>query len=521
MANWDTLSAWLTLKNQEIHQLHRSARLLFLFILGALLAGVAELPFGGWLQIPLLSGVWYLLSLDKDSPLKRHLLPGVLFGLGYFTLGLWWIYITLHDVGGMNAVLSCAAVFLLAGFLALFFAGACLAIPLFKRAPQTGLLLAACWTLIEYLRGTIFTGFPWMGLAEAQVHGPFAPLAPYLGGLGCTFFVIWLSWLALSLRNHGKRSAALIVCLLGFSQLLNLWTFTKPTGEPLSVELLQGNFAQSLVFKPEGMLRQIEFYKNAMIQSHTDLVVAPETALPWPEPNLPTGTLEALQDFSTTHQSFLLFGVIGRHFNPADGREFSNRALGLSPNNPPYRYDKSHLVPFGEFIPPGFRWFVEAFSVPLSDFARGRTDQPFFLINRNTQVPLYAAITICYEDVFGGELASRLRDSSEPANLLINITNLAWFGASQAPAQQLRLSQLRSLETGLPSIRATNTGITAALGADGKVLGQLPQFTQGILSAQVQAYSGKTPYVLWGNIPILTISCLVLILGIIRQKRFK
>ncbi len=507
--------------NRVTRKLDRTLRLFLLFFLGALLAGVAELPYGGWIQIPVLSLIFFLLSNNNFGSLQSHFLLGIAFGLGYFVLGLWWTYISLHDVGGMNVLLSGMAVFLLAGYMALYFSCASLAIPLFKRAPLAGLLLAASWVVIEYLRGIIFTGFPWMGLAEAQVNGPFASIAPYLGGLGCTFMVVWVSWLALSLQKNFKTTSLLIICLVGLNQLLSTWVFTKPIGDPLGVELIQGNFAQSLVFKPEGMLLQIEFYKSKMLDSNADLVVSPETALPWPEPNIPLGTLENLQAFASSKKTFLLFGILGRHFNPLDGREFSNRALGLSPTNPPYRYDKSHLVPFGEFIPPGFHWFVNAFSVPLSDFSRGSQDQPFFLINREGQSSLYAAITICYEDVFGGELATRLRTSQEPANLLVNMTNLAWFGASQAPTQQLRLSQLRSLETGLPAIRATNTGITAVLGPDGKVVAQLPPFTQGTLSALVQGHSGKTPFVQWGNIPILGISCLLLIFGLIRQKRFK
>lgn len=499
--------------------LPNAVHLFSLFALGIFLAGVAELPFGGWVQILLLSGVWYLLSLKPDASIKWHFLYGLCFGLGYFIFGLWWLYISMHDVGGMNPILSCVGVFLLSAYMALFFASACLALPFFKRTPLVGSVLAASWAVSEFLRGMIFTGFPWMGLAETQVHGPFAGIAPYLGGLGCTFFVVWLSWLIFSLRKDFKRVLGLSICILTLSQILPLWTFTKPTGEPLTVDLIQGNFAQSLIFKPAGMMQQIEFYKTALSNSHAELVVAPETALPWPEPNLPVGLLEELQTSATQNNHFLLFGVIGRYFNPPDGREFSNRALGLSPSNPPYRYDKSHLVPFGEFIPPGFHWFVKAFSVPLSDFSRGQADQPFFLIHRNGQAPLYAAIMICYEDVFGGELATRLRNSKESANVLVNMTNLAWFGASQAPAQQLRLSQLRSLETGLPAIRATNTGITAVLESDGTVSQQLPQFTQGILSASVQAYEGKTPYVIWGNMPILSISGLLIIFCWIRKKR--
>jgi apolipoprotein N-acyltransferase len=156
----------------------------------------------------------------------------------------------------------------------------------------------------------------------------------------------------------------------------------------------------------------------------------------------------------------------------------------------------------------------------MSDFARGKLDQPPFAIVRKGQADIHAAITICYEDVFGSELASRIQHSTQSVNLLINMTNLAWFGDSQASTQQLRLSQLRSLETGLPALRATNTGITAVLGPDGKVLQALPEFTQGTLSTQVQAYSGKTPYVIWGNLPILGLSCLLLLWGLIRHRRF-
>jgi apolipoprotein N-acyltransferase len=495
-------------------------KLLALFILGAILAAATELPFGGWIQVPLLSLIWWQLHKLNQQPLKNYFVAGMSFGFGYFVLGLWWIYISLHVIGGMHWMLSTAAVFLLAGGMALFFSLASLSMRFFKHSPISGLLLAANWVLIEWLRGWLFTGFPWMGLAESQVNGPFGAIAPYLGGLACTFLAVWSSWQLYTLRKNPKINGISLACTLLLMPALSLWHFTKPAGEPLSVELIQGNFAQSLIFNPEGISKQIQFYDQAMKSSHADLIISPETAFPWPETSLPAGLLDSLQAFSNQSQSALLFGVIGRHQNPSDNREFSNRAIGISPGVPAYRYDKSHLVPFGEFIPPGFHWFVKAFSVPLSDFSRGATDQSFLKIKRAEQDPIYAAITICYEDVFGSEIAARLRDSDNSANLMINITNLAWFGASQAPAQQLRLSQLRSLETGLPALRATNTGITAVLGPDGKVISRLPEFTQGTLQATVQAYSGKTPYVIWGNAPILSISCLLLLLSLIRQKQF-
>ena len=491
-----------------------------LFILGALIALAAELPYGGWVQIPLLSLVWWRFSLQTEGLRKHYLFSGIVFGLGYFVVGLWWLYISLHDVGGMNPLLSCMAVFLLSAYVSLYFSLACFSLHCFKSSRFSGLFLASSWAVAEYLRGALFTGFPWMGLAESQVNGPFASIAPYFGGLACTFLVVYSSWQIFQLKKYVVYSTSTLLLVSCITVAASLWSFTKPIGEPLTVELVQGNFSQSLIFKPEGVLQQIHFYSSAMLQSNAELTIAPETAFSWPENNLPTGVLEHLQSFVDSNNSNLLFGVIGRDPNPQKGREFSNRALGLSPSQIPYRYDKNHLVPFGEFIPPGFHWFVNAFSVPLSDFARGGDTQANFIIHRKNQAALYAAVTICYEDVFGGELATRIRNNSKPTNLLINLTNLAWFGKSQAPTQQLRLSQLRSLETGLPALRATNTGITAVLGPDGKVLQALPEFIQGTLSTQVQAYSGKTPYVIWGNLPILTISCLLLIWGLIRHRRF-
>jgi apolipoprotein N-acyltransferase len=491
-----------------------------LLLLGAALAGAAELPYGGWIQIPILALVWWSLDHSNAIPFKTAFLLGWVFGLGYFIVGLWWLYISLHDIGGMNSILSCVAVFLLSAYVALYFAAASLSIRIFKNHSFSGLLLASSWVIFEYLRGEIFTGFPWMGFAEAQVNGPFSAIAPYLGGLGCTFFAVLTAWLLFCITKKSIKNVIGLLFALLIPVLASQWSFTRPTGEPLTVNLMQGNFAQSLIFRPEGILQQINFYSRAIANSDAELTIAPETAFPWPENNLPPSLFLGLQKLADSKNSNFLFGTIGRDPESKNGREFSNRAIGMSPKAQRYEYDKNHLVPFGEFIPPGFHWFVDAFSVPLSDFARGGNNQANFAIIRKNQPVLHAAITICYEDVFGGELASRIRNSQEPTNLLINITNLAWFGESQAPAQQLRLSQLRSLETGLPALRATNTGITAVLGHDGKVLASLRQFTQENLSTQVQAYTGKTPYVILGNFPILSISCLLLIWGFIRQRRF-
>lgn len=504
---------------QKVQGRRQSIHFLALFILGAVLAGVAELPYGGWIQIPILSTIWWWLTREDQNSVKYLFASGLTFGLGYFVIGLWWLYISLHDVGGMNAALSCMAVFLLSAYMALYFSLATLTLSLLKPSRILGLCLASSWVLMEFLRGYIFTGFPWMGLAESQFNGPFAPIAPFFGGLACTFLVIWTSWEILQLKKLTVASFISIVLVIGFSQLAGLITFTKPIGEPITVRLIQGNFEQTLKFNPQAISQQIDFYTNEIRKAAANLIIIPETAFPWPQNNLPTGLLNYLQSFSNASSSNILLGLIG-DVPSANGIQYTNRATGLSPNTEPYQYDKVHLVPFGEFIPPGFHWFIKAFQVPMSDFARGKIEQPPFAITRAGKADINAAITICYEDVFGGELAYRLNHSDKPVNLLINMTNLAWFGESQASSQQLRLSQLRSLETGLPAIRATNTGVTSVLGSDGRLLASLPEFTQASLISEVQAYSGKTPYVRWGNLPILSLSCILLIWGLIRYRRF-
>ncbi|MDO9014914.1 MAG: apolipoprotein N-acyltransferase [Polynucleobacter sp.] len=509
--------------SQSLRSDIRYTHWLLCIALGIAVSIAGELPYGGWLQIPVLSLLWWRLSSINTTQFLPNFAGGFLFGLAYFVVGLWWIFISLHDIGGMNAALSVAAVVLLSAYMALFFG---LASALGKKLKHrhiflSSAIMAAAWVLMEYLRGQLFTGFPWVGFAEAQVNGPFAAIAPLLGGLGSTFLVVWASmqlsaWRQSLLRVSIPIGLALVL-MLGLSQL----RFTEAIGNPISVRLIQGNFEQSLKWNPNAIAQQIRFYSEAIVEQAADLIVIPETAFPLTEKDLPSDVLPQLRAFSQATHSNILLGLIGIIPSQNGQLQYSNRALGLSPSNTsPYYYDKFHLVPFGEFIPPGFQWFVNAFRIPMSDFARGKLMQAPFQIERVGQDPIGAAVTICYEDIFGNELASRIRNSEAPVNLFVNITNLAWFGQSQAPSQQLRLSQMRSIETGLPSIRSTNTGITAVIGPDGRVLQALPQWTQASLSASIQGFTGKTPFVIWGNWPILSLASLLLAFALLHRRRF-
>ena len=473
-----------------------------LVFLGVLLAVASELPFSGYIQIALFAYALYVLGRSSEPKFSEAFRSGFLLGLGYFVPALWWIFISLHDVGGMSIWLSSLAVLALASLMAVYFGLANLIAQQVTHSPWRSLAIPAAWVLTEYLRGQVFTGFPWMGFAESQVNGPFANIAPYLGGLACTFLFIWaalqLSWLQL-------RNIAVVLGMVVIVQILGVWSFTSPKDSPIMVRLIQGNFEQSLKFNPAEILKQIHFYRDQIIKAPADLIIVPETAFPWPEPDIPDQSIERIQAFVNETDSHVLLGLIGKIARGDTAVQYSNRGSGFSKEQSIYHYDKHHLVPFGEFIPPGFQWFVDAFKVPMSDFARGSIAQAPFSIQPRSHPdrPLYAAISICYEDIFGNEIATRIRNSSEPINLLVNVTNLAWFGQSQAPMQQLRLSQLRSLETGLPSLRATNTGITAVIDQRGRVLASLEQFIQSELDVRVQAFEGQTPYVIWGNWPIL------------------
>jgi apolipoprotein N-acyltransferase len=180
---------------------------------------------------------------------------------------------------------------------------------------------------------------------------------------------------------------------------------------------------------------------------------------------------------------------------------YTNSVAGLSaqpqpgaPDGADYRYDKWHLVPFGEFIPAGFRWFTQMMNIPLGDFARGVRNPPSFRVGAERVAP-----NICYEDLFGEELARRFVDAAQAPTLLANVSNIGWFGQTVAVPQHLHISRLRSLELQRPMLRATNTGATAVIDHRGRVRALLPPHTEGVLHASVQGRSGVTPYAAWAG----------------------
>ena len=298
----------------------------------------------------------------------------------------------------------------------------------------------------------------------------------------------------LTSRTPTKPLLALVL-LLAAGAILRNQQWTAPHGDPMRVALLQGNIAQDLKWRPEKFEESLRTYYRLMHDNPAQLTVLPETALPVFLHEVPPMYLEEMQKLAARQDGDLIFGIV-----TGDRQRYTNSAVSLGTSGQ-QRYDKSHLVPFGEFIPPGFAWFMAMANIPMSEFTRGAQKQAPLNINGQN-----IAINICYEDAFGEEIIRALPD----ATLLINISNVAWFGDSLAPAQHLQIARLRALETGRMMLRATNTGMTAIIDADGSVRDALPAFTRGALVGEVRAYTGSTPYVRWGNWPAVTLSLALL-----------
>jgi apolipoprotein N-acyltransferase len=435
---------------------------------------------------------------SEASP-RRAFWTGYAFGLGLFGAGVSWIYVSLHDFGGMPLPLAGLATVLFCAFLALLPATAGWLQARIPMPPWVRACLAipASWTLLEWLRGWMFTGFPWLSAGYAAVGWPLQGYAPLLGVYGLSFLIVSLGGLAwLILRQPRPAAVVAFIAVLAGGEALRRVEWTEPVGEPVSAALLQGNIEQDLKFRPERYPPILETYARLAEPTRARLIVLPETAIPRFYDRIEPEYLARLEELARRNGGDLLLGV---PYRSATG-EYFNTVVSLG-SAPRQGYHKSHLVPFGEFIPPGFDWVLEVLQIPLSDFSRGAPEQP----------PISAAgqriaVNVCYEDAFGEEIARRLPE----ATLLVNVSNVAWFGDSLAPAQHLQIARLRAIETGRVHLAATNTGITAAIDRDGRVIARLPQFSEGRLEVSAQGYGGWTPYARYFDWPVVAVSLLIL-----------
>ncbi len=431
---------------------------------------------------------------------RAAFLAGWLFGLGFFLAGVSWVYVSLHRFGAMPAPLAAFATFGFCAFLALFPALAGWAQARLPRAGLRPLAIPPLWVLAEWLRGTILTGFPWLSAGYAAIDSPLAGFAP----LGGTYLLSLLTAGAAVLLWMIAVGQARIAAAAGFAAIglagaaLQEIAWTSSTGNALSVSLVQGNVPQGLKFDPARYERTLETYARLAEGSRARLIVLPETALPRFLDLVNPAYVERLKAAALRNGGDLLLGVPLRR----EPGVYLNSVISLGASAPA-AYDKVHLVPFGEFVPPGFGWILGVLRIPLSDFSRGDPLQrPLPVAGERV------AVSICYEDAYGREVVQRLQD----ATLLVNVSNVAWFGDSLAPGQHLQIARMRALETGRMMLTATNTGVTAVIASDGKVLAQLPQFTEGRLDSEAYGRSGATPYARFGDLPALAL-CIAILLG--------
>jgi apolipoprotein N-acyltransferase len=480
----------------------------------ALLAGAASVlayaPFGlfplAFLALAVLAGL-----LARASGARQGFALGFLWGLGAFLAGVSWLYVALNRYGGMPAPLAGLAILLFCALLALFpgLFGA-----LFARLRPTGVLppavlFGALWALVEWLRSWLLTGFPWLAVGYTQTPpSPLAAYLPLLGVFGVGGLVALAGALLALLPWRSPRKAlpgvAVLVGVMLAGVLLGRVAWTAPVGEPLRVALLQTNIEQGLKWQPERLLDWLDTNLRLVAENPADLVVLPETTLPLLADQLPDGYLDHLQARMQAVGGDLVLGVFTRD---AQGQVY-NAAISAG-QSPAQWYAKRHLVPFGEYSPPLFGWFYALADIPMSDQTRGPARQAPMQLGAQR-----VAINICYEDLFGAELLHALPE----ATLLLNLSNLAWYGDSLAQPQHLQIARVRALETGRPMLRSTNTGMTAVIRPDGSVQAVLPAFTQGALHAEVHGYQGLTPYARWGDWLAVLLAGAALLLALRRGR---
>jgi apolipoprotein N-acyltransferase len=464
----------------------------------------------GAAPLPFLTLAGLLLLWQRASTPREAAWIGFAYGAGVFGVGVSWVYVSLHDFGMMPAPLAAIGTLAYCTILALYPAavGWCLTQLRLGRVTSATAAFPALWTLFEWLRGWIFTGVSWLAFGYSQVDSPLAGFAPVVGVYGVSFVTALCAGLLVSVMIGSRKTRLACGLALAFAlalgQLLKQIDWTSPQGASFKVALLQGNIPQDLKFQADRYASTLAIYKRLIEASQARLIVLPETAIPRFLDAVDPGYLKDIARIAAERNADVLVGVPIRD---RDNRYFNSViSVGASPSQ---RYDKSHLVPFGEFVPSGLSWMMKALAMPLSDFSPGPARaKPLALAGQ------LVAPNICWEDAFGEEIIRQLPQ----ATLLVNVSNVAWFGDSLAPAQHLQISRMRALETGRTMLRATNTGMTAIIDPRGRVVAKLPQFTEGILVGDVQGYVGASPYVRFGNIPIV-LACVVLAGALVFLRR--
>jgi len=437
---------------------------------------------------------------------KRAAWRGFLFGFAEFALGVHWIYISLHGMGGVDAPIAVIMLILLVAVMGCYSAAACaLAAGFADDGWRRRLLLfPAAWALAEWVRSWFLTGFPWLNLGVSQVDSPLRGYAPLLGGFGVSFCVILSAGLLLGLlavpgRRRALALAGFVVLWVGGALLATL-RWTHPAGPEFRVSLVQGNIAQDEKWEPQYFGPTLEMYRDLTAENwKSRLVVWPEAAVPAYEDEVKEDFLDPLEAEARKHGTDILMGI--PTYEPA-GDAYYNSVISLGSSDGVY--DKRHLVPFGEnfeFLPDWVRSLLRSMDLPYSSFSPGAARQPLL---KAAGYPV--GVSICYEDAYGDEI---MQDLPEAA-YLVNVSNDGWFGRSIALPQHLEISRMVALEAGRYLLRTTNTGITAIVDDAGRIIGRAPAGERSVLSGDIVPLEGATPVSRWGNWPVVLLSLLLM-----------
>jgi len=438
----------------------------------------------------------------RDAGAGRAAWRGFLYGLGFFGIGVSWVYVSLHDFGFMPVPLAALATLLFVAGLALYPAllGVVQArLAALPAALHLAVALPAGWVLTEWLRGWFLTGFPWLNLGYSQSDSVLVGYASALGVYGVSLATAISAGLLAAMGRDRARAVRvyapvlLLVWLGGWA--LGQIEWVAPHGAPLRVALVQGNVPLSQKWQPAYRQTIVDRYVHLSEQAgKVDLIVWPEAALPGLLEQFGPGVMARLESVSRAQGAELVLGVVER--DGAKG-EYYNSVLRVGAT--PAWYRKQHLVPFGEFLPwPAvFRGLIRYLQIPMSDFAAGDAAQAPFVAAGHT-----LGVSVCYEDAFGEEVIRAL----PAATLLVNVSEDAWFGHSLAPHQRIQMARLRAIESGRPLVRAANTGPSVAIDHRGRIDARSPQFEPYVLVATVQPMQGVTPYARGGNAPLVLIA---------------
>jgi len=477
---------------------------LFVLIAGGM-AVTAFAPLGWFplviLALAILFNQWLL-----DTP-RQAIWHGALFGLGFFGVGISWVYVSIHTYGHVPVVTASLVATALVVVLALF--PALLGYFLKRIAPGSSWLVVvavfpAGWVLAEWLRGWLFTGLPWLTIGTSQIDTPLAGFAALLGNYGVGWAAALSAALVVALlRKQARIPSLVLLCALWLGgYFADRVEWTGPRGEALQVALVQGNIAQENKWAPENLLHTLERYSALTFAlQDKDLVVWPETAIPAFYHQVEDNFIPYLEAELQASGATLLTGI-----PVLDKTEWRYYNSVMSIGDARRFYHKRHLVPFGEYLPLrgllGDR--LDALAVPNADFSAGDDNQALL---QAAGVPV--AASICFEIVFGAEIIQALPEAA----LLVNVSNDGWFGDSLAPHQHLEMSRMRAKEAGRPLLRATNTGISAIIDHSGRITARSRQFEEAVVSGTVIPRQGATPYVRFGNLPVLLLALTSLLAG--------